>query len=754
MFDEQLLKELKAAADQGELNGEWLTAAQIAQQTALFAEQFGPDVLGKLDGEALLQRMHGKEGGEAKCLAYWLEFKNDETFRNDYFGSIRGGSALKFGIFQQGSTWIAGPPKKQQILSLEDAIDKARSQRDELLAGAAVLAALDVTDPSDAVYAQLQTDMAQAAPNLVAAGWAHKYWFLLHPDKIDGYHSPRYQRFHLYKLLQTPPTGVGILNSTASRFVCAGRFVAAARELGVPLAMLLQVLNRRAGAFHRYWKVGTTAGTDGKSYWNEMHDGSFVSLGFKDAVHDLMQTIRLGKAEAKNQVIDWLLPHEAQATSRAGEIVNFAREIAEKDLVLACQGNTVLGVGRVIGPYAYRDDLGFPHTRPVEWLSLETWQLPEQEQEGLFTACYELGKKAANLLAIEQHVFHGKSRDDQPPQWDTFTARIEAILGRKGQVVLYGPPGTGKTYRALAVANELAARQAFRKPFGHLDAAERKTVVDDLVRVCTFHPGWGYEDFIEGLRPKTLDGRMVFETRPGVFKRLCEDAAEQPGKHFFLIIDEINRGDLPRIFGELLTAIELDKRSRPITLPITGEPFTVPANVFLIGTMNTADRSISLFDAALRRRFGFVELMPDSKPLAGRRAGDLPLGAWLDALNMRLRKHLKRDARNLQIGHAYLMPPQPIQSAAEFARILRDDIIPLLEEYCYEDFATLAEILDKKLVDAEAGRIREELFEPERESDLMQALWFEEMPPFVLAQERESADEADENDPEDASDAP
>jgi 5-methylcytosine-specific restriction protein B len=305
-------------------------------------------------------------------------------------------------------------------------------------------------------------------------------------------------------------------------------------------------------------------------------------------------------------------------------------------------------------------------------------------------------------------------------------------------VVLYGPPGTGKTYRALAVARELAARHAFRKSFGGLAQAEQIAVSEgeaSLVRICTFHPGWGYEDFVEGLRPVTSSsGQMVFEPRDGIFKRLCGDAAKQPDRSFFLVIDEINRGDRPRIFGELITTIEYDKRDTQVKLPVTGSSFKVPRNVFLIGTMNTADRSISIMDTALRRRFGFVELMPDSRCLAGRRAGELPLGAWLDALNLRLRKHLKRDARNLQIGHAYLMPPQPITSVAEFARIVRDDIIPLLEEYCYEDFGTLKEILNGELVDAEAGRIREEIFGVNREGDLIAAVSWEEMPPFVLNQ--------------------
>jgi 5-methylcytosine-specific restriction protein B len=324
------------------------------------------------------------------------------------------------------------------------------------------------------------------------------------------------------------------------------------------------------------------------------------------------------------------------------------------------------------------------------------------------------------------------------PPLDPIVTRVESILKRKGQVILYGPPGTGKTYRALAAAHELAARYSFLKAFGDLSPSERTSIVgiDGFVRICTFHPGWGYEDFIEGLKPMTtVNGQMVFEPRDGIFKRLCLDAVKQPKKKFFLVIDEINRGDLPRIFGELLTIIEVDKRDKEIMLPVTGSCFAVPKNVFLIGTMNTADRSISILDTALRRRFGFIELMPDSSLLADRTAGGLLLGAWLIALNTRLRKHLKRDARNLQIGHAYLMPSQPITSVAEFARVLRDDIIPLLEEYCYDDFAALKEILGGQLVDAEAGCIREEIFGVNREDDLIQAMSFEEMQPFVIHQE-------------------
>ena len=161
-----------------------------------------------------------------------------------------------------------------------------------------------------------------------------------------------------------------------------------------------------------------------------------------------------------------------------------------------------------------------------------------------------------------------------------------------------------------------------------------------------------------------------------------------------------------------------------VVLPVSGERFSVPPNVFVIGTMNTADRSIALIDTALRRRFGFIELMPDAAVLSGISAGGcIPLAAWLTTLNERIRGHSGRDARNLQVGHAYLLEDgRPISSLTKFARVLAEDIIPLLEEYCYEDFTALKNILGEGLVDVERQRIRHELFEPAYQEKLIQAV--------------------------------
>ena len=747
ILDTHLHDELKGALERGLATGALKTPDQIERELALFRERFEPDVLGKLDGEALLQLMHGRQNVESKCLAYWLEFKDDEKFAGKGFGRIGGGSSFMYGIFQRqrDGVWMGGGPTHPKVLSPEEARAKARQQRDELLAGNAVLAAFDSDDTADEAYSRLQKAMDDAAPELSRIGWAHKYWFLLHSDRLDDYHSPRYQRFHLFKLLQMPPDQAGVRDGGSPRFLCAGRFIAAAKELDVPVTTLDTVLNQRDGGFHRYWRVGTTAGDKGESQWLAMRDGKCVSIGWKEEVSNLSSII--GQKNAHEQIRQLLIPfykgEPSLAARKAGEIVNFSQEMVENDLVLACEGQTVLGVGRVRGPYEYDSGQHFPHKRLVDWLLLERWSMPQEE--GLRTSVAELGRSAENLLELERRLYASRIRGDviapSPagilplPELDATAKRVENILRRKGQVILYGPPGTGKTFHARRVARELASRSAFGKTFVDLTETEKATVDGDagLVRLCTFHPGYGYEDFVEGLRPRTtVAQQMVFEPQDGVFKRLCDDASKQDRRHFFLVVDEINRGDVPRIFGELITVIEQDKRGVRVILPITGKSFSVPPNVFLIGTMNTADRSISLLDAALRRRFGFIELMPDSSQLDGRKAGALPLGPWLDALNERLRKYLKRDARNLQIGHAYLLPRQPITSVADFGRVLRDDIIPLLEEYCYDDFQTLRDILDSKLVDIDAARINDELFAPNREEELIQAIWFEQLGPLAL----------------------
>jgi len=176
-------------------------------------------------------------------------------------------------------------------------------------------------------------------------------------------------------------------------------------------------------------------------------------------------------------------------------------------------------------------------------------------------------------------------------------------------------------------------------------------------------------------------------------------------------------------------------------------------NLYVIGTMNTADRSIALLDTALRRRFGFIELMPDTRLLDKTVIGSsLPLDGWLDALNRRILEHVGRDARNLQIGHAYLMSQgRPINRLDAFVRVLAEDIVPLLEEYCYEDYEALSAILGAGLVDKNGQRVRWDLFESAMRDDLIRALLAPT--PELTTRAEVTAQQADEIEDDDETDA-
>ena len=251
-----------------------------------------------------------------------------------------------------------------------------------------------------------------------------------------------------------------------------------------------------------------------------------------------------------------------------------------------------------------------------------------------------------------------------------FLEDIVELLQDKGQVILYGPPGTGKTYLARELAKELAP--------------------DDSCRALVqFHPSTSYEDFFEGYRPAGTgdDGNVRYELTPGPLARMAKQASGAPDKQHVMIIDEINRGNLPRVLGELLFLLEYRKESAQ-TLYRPEEPFELPENLWFIGTMNTADRSIALVDAALRRRFHFVPFFPDSGPVAGLLARWLEreeeptwVGDLVDKVNAELADVLQ--GSHLLLGPSHFMKKygsSPDKQRQHLQRIWKYNIEPFIED--------------------------------------------------------------------------
>ncbi len=278
--------------------------------------------------------------------------------------------------------------------------------------------------------------------------------------------------------------------------------------------------------------------------------------------------------------------------------------------------------------------------------------------------------------------------------------------------ILYGPPGTGKTYntvnKALEIIDGISQHDIIR--FKQLKSLGR-------IEFITFHQSMSYEDFVEGIKPITMGQQVTYDVKPGMFKQICEKAEIDPENNYVLIIDEINRGNVSQIFGELITLIEKDKRlgekeELTVKLPYsstcvqTGQQvkeFGVPKNLYIIGTMNTADRSVEALDTALRRRFFFEEMMPDPSLLNctitdNNNHNFCTLEDLLLTINSRL--EVLKDRDHL-IGHSYFMKFN--SQASVLPDDLRDvfhyEIIPLLQEYFYGDYEKILMILGDGFVD-------------------------------------------------------
>ena len=284
-------------------------------------------------------------------------------------------------------------------------------------------------------------------------------------------------------------------------------------------------------------------------------------------------------------------------------------------------------------------------------------------------------------------------------------------------LILYGPPGTGKTYSTIEYALKILLENTKLK---ELTRTVQKKIFDELKKkgrivFTTFHQSMSYEDFVQGIKPKTDEnGNIVYKVEKGIFRQICETAeTAQKCKttvegieysitnNCVLIIDEINRGNVSEIFGELITLIETDKRIGEkneirVKLPTSDgsdKAFGVPANVYIIGTMNTADRSVEALDTALRRRFSFVEMMPKyDLPELNKKIAGIELKTILQTINERI---IWLKGREQQIGHSYFLE---CKNNNDFLNIFKNKIVPLLQEYFYGDYYQIGLVIGDSFV--------------------------------------------------------
>ena len=267
--------------------------------------------------------------------------------------------------------------------------------------------------------------------------------------------------------------------------------------------------------------------------------------------------------------------------------------------------------------------------------------------------------------------------------------------------ILYGPPGTGKTWKATRLALAIVRGVEVQRVEGEEGAQQEAQRLrfnldnpDGRINMVTFHQNYSYEDFVEGIRPRLKGEGIAYELRPGIFRRMAEAAANDPDSRYVLIIDEINRGNIAKILGELITLIEASRRvgadeATSVSLPYSGKTFSVPGNLYIIGTMNTADRSIQLLDTALRRRFRFEELMPDpAHKMVPDNVEGVNCRELMRAMNDRITALLDREH---QIGHTNFFG---IENIEELADRFQHKIFPLLQEYFFDDWGKIRRVLN------------------------------------------------------------
>lgn len=262
--------------------------------------------------------------------------------------------------------------------------------------------------------------------------------------------------------------------------------------------------------------------------------------------------------------------------------------------------------------------------------------------------------------------------------------------------ILYGPPGTGKTYNSVFYSVGIIEKNESIFKLKNDDEVFKKFKEykdRDLIKFITFHQSYGYEDFIEGIRPQLENESkdLNYVIHSGIFKDMCNKAKSDKENNYVLIIDEINRGNISKIFGELISLIEPSKREgekeeMEVILPYSKESFTIPKNLYIIGTMNTADRSIALLDIALRRRFKFIEIMPQYNILKD--VENIKIASLLSTINEKIEFFFDREHT---IGHSYFLN---INTFDDLVNVFKNSILPLLQEYFYDDFEKIKSIFD------------------------------------------------------------
>lgn len=423
---------------------------------------------------------------------------------------------------------------------------------------------------------------------------------------------------------------------------------------------------------------------DGASKWDDFYKRGVMGLGWSEIGDFSQYSSKDEMKAAMKEKIDPTRPYK----NAAHATWQFLQEMKPGDIVFAKKGmHSVIGRGVVTSEYIYdTEDSEYPNIRKVNWTNTGDWEHPGQAVMKTLTDITSYTDYVAKLNSLidvnddeddvepEETVFPEytpeKFLEEVYMDGDSYDTLVE-LIRMKRNVILQGAPGVGKTFAAKRLAYSM---------MGCKD--------QNRVMMVQFHQSYTYEDFIEGFRPSSTSNN--FEIKKGAFVNFCQKAAEDPENEYFFIIDEINRGNLSKIFGELFMLIENDKRGNALQLLYSGDKFSVPPKLYIIGMMNTADRSLAMLDYALRRRFAFFEMKPGFESEGFRdykmAFANSKFDSLIDCVE-KLNAVIAADdslGDGFCIGHSYFCNLSAITDKA-LSNIVEYEMVPLLKEYWYDE---------------------------------------------------------------------
>ena len=648
-----------------------------------FINHFGIEHLKSLPGKELLTSLFYNDKGNKLNLCYVLEMDKD---MREIFGSIAGGAAYKFGLFfhKKTQSWTCGSPAKPVKLTENEAIQKAEEIRNDLVAGAEIISSFGPLN-STADYEQLYKQLEHISG--INTVWRMKYYQMLFPILFAPFYGQDIQLDVLHFLNQTP---------SEIPFIRMGQIALFSKKCNIPGIVFGHIWGRSTNHNNKSNDSETNTLSDKKhklhywmytvfddTSWMECQQKEIMVLGMDD-IGDYSQY------DSKESLRQELISTYDNSTSRKNQALmawNFANKLAINDVIFAKRSNTLVGKGIVTGDYIFDDSRQeYKNIRTVKWLQIGEWEHPGKSVAKRLTDITPYTDYIEKLITI----FTPDELDDvdtQPevdyPEYssadflsDVYMSEqdyetLVNVLKMKKNIILQGAPGVGKTFTAKRLAYSIIGA---KNP--------------DRVQMIQFHQSYSYEDFIEGYRP-TENG---FTIKKGSFYKFCKLAEDDDENDYFFIIDEINRGNLSKIFGELFMLIEKDKRGIELQLLYSDENFSVPPNVYIIGMMNTADRSLAMLDYALRRRFSFFTMKPGFNTIGFQTYQDSlksdafkKLISCIKQLNSKIAADISL-GEGFCIGHSYFCGlTAKTATVRTLTSIIEYELIPLLKEYWFDE---------------------------------------------------------------------